>query len=255
MYAMIAFPLDVIKTNRIVGSQITKEAGENLPREMLSIYERGALSTGLYRGLAPAATLALLSGLNVAVGGKEIAFTPGNGLVAATATATIWTALYNPLVNLQTLKQVIRGSELEPKTYRQLISETGAARIVSLGLSAHLLRNLVIMQSFFMFKNTDFEPIQMLFGLGALLVSHPFEVARVMIVNGEKSRMIGSTASTLQSLYASEGIAGCYKGFIPRTLYTLPIMMAVGWSINTPNFNNTHIGQTLQSLNGGRQID
>ena len=43
MYQFIAYPLDVVKTNRIIGSQISKEAGENLPREMLTLYERGAL--------------------------------------------------------------------------------------------------------------------------------------------------------------------------------------------------------------------
>ena len=56
MYSYIANPLDVIKTNRILGTQISKEAGENLPREMLSLYERGAMQSGLYRGLVPAIT-------------------------------------------------------------------------------------------------------------------------------------------------------------------------------------------------------
>ena len=60
MYSYIANPLDVIKTNRILGTQISKEAGENLPREMLSLYERGAMQSGLYRGLVPAITYGIV---------------------------------------------------------------------------------------------------------------------------------------------------------------------------------------------------
>ena len=41
-----------MKTNRIIGTQITKEAGENLPREMIALYERNALQHGMYRGLS-----------------------------------------------------------------------------------------------------------------------------------------------------------------------------------------------------------
>ena len=52
MYQFIAYPLDVVKTNRILGTQISKEAGENLPREMVALYESGALQSGMYRGLA-----------------------------------------------------------------------------------------------------------------------------------------------------------------------------------------------------------
>ena len=52
MYQFIAYPLDVVKTNRILGTQISKEAGENLPREMVALYERGALQSGMYRGFA-----------------------------------------------------------------------------------------------------------------------------------------------------------------------------------------------------------
>jgi len=52
-YSFFAYPLDVIKANRIVSSPLAKEAGENLPRELVALYERGALSRGFYRGLVP----------------------------------------------------------------------------------------------------------------------------------------------------------------------------------------------------------
>ena len=55
----------MIKTNRIVNSPLTKGAGENLPREFVSLYERGNLRTGLFRGLLP--------GLGATIFWKEVA--------------------------------------------------------------------------------------------------------------------------------------------------------------------------------------
>lgn len=51
MYGVLSYPLDVIKVNRIVQSSFAKENGENLPRELVSLYERGLVEKGLYRGL------------------------------------------------------------------------------------------------------------------------------------------------------------------------------------------------------------
>ena len=39
--------------------------------------------------------------------------------------------------------------------------------------------------------------------------------------------MIGSTLSTLQSVYAAEGVAGLYKGFIPRSIHAFPVLFAL----------------------------
>ena len=56
-------PLDVVKTNRIVGSEISRQAGESLPRELTAIFERGAFKNGMYRGLLPMFTqTAIFSG-------------------------------------------------------------------------------------------------------------------------------------------------------------------------------------------------
>ena len=104
----------------------------------------------------------------------------------------------------------------------------------TLGITAHLVRNIALWNSLVLYKHTDYEPVQLLFGLGALLISHPFEVARVLIVNGEKSRLVGSTVATLQSLYAAEGVAGLYKGYIPRTIHQLPVLMGIGYVVTTP---------------------
>ena len=53
MYQFLTYPLDVIKTNRILGTPLAKEAGEAIPKEFLTLYELGMFRTGLYRGFAP----------------------------------------------------------------------------------------------------------------------------------------------------------------------------------------------------------
>ena len=65
------------------------------------------------------------------------------------------------------------------------------------------------------------------FALTALLASHPFEVARVLIVNHES----GELRATLRSLWQSEGLVGLYRGFVPRALHLIPL--AVGASVLT----------------------
>jgi len=39
--------------------------------------------------------------------------------------------------------------------------------------------------------------------------------------------MVGSTFSTLQGMYNAEGVAGLYKGFIPRTIHMFPLLFSL----------------------------
>jgi hypothetical protein len=71
-----------------------------------------------------------------------------------------------------------------------------------------------------------------MFSLGALISSHPFEVARTMIINGETSHLTGQCFRTLQGLYMTEGIAGLYRGFIPRAIYQFPILMTANFALD-----------------------
>jgi hypothetical protein len=52
MLALLAYPFDVIKTNRILNTPLSKEAGHNMGREFVSLYEQGGLSRGAFRGLS-----------------------------------------------------------------------------------------------------------------------------------------------------------------------------------------------------------
>lgn len=53
MYQLLTYPLDVIKTNRIVGTPLAKEAGEAIPKEFMTLSEVGGLRGGLFRGFVP----------------------------------------------------------------------------------------------------------------------------------------------------------------------------------------------------------
>lgn len=50
-FALLTYPLDIIKTNRILQTSLSKEGAESIPREFQALYEKGGLSRGLFRGL------------------------------------------------------------------------------------------------------------------------------------------------------------------------------------------------------------
>jgi len=67
-------------------------------------------------------------------------------------------------------------------------------RLVTLGYTAALMRNALFMTAFLpKTLGNEWLPMDAGFAFGAVLISHPFEVARVMIVCQEKERMFGST--------------------------------------------------------------
>ena len=41
-FALLTYPLDIIKTNRILQTSLSKEGGESLPRELSTLFEKGA---------------------------------------------------------------------------------------------------------------------------------------------------------------------------------------------------------------------
>jgi hypothetical protein len=181
----------VIKTNRIVNSPLTKGAGENLPREFVSLYERGNLKSGLFRGLLPS--------LGATFFWKEVANQSKNGLPVITL--VLGTLTLNPFANLVTKKQIVAQNEINPLSYKQIAFGNGVSgifRLFTLGLSAHIFRNFALSLALVPREyGSSFEPLQALYALGAILVSHPFEVARVLIVNNGEGRL----DATLTSLY------------------------------------------------------
>ena len=93
------------------------------------------------------------------------------------------------------MKQLVKGPE--PASYAQILKESGV-KLVTRGYTAHLGRNLFLASAFTpAYMGTDSQLSQLLFGFGAILASHPFEVARVLIANGETSHITGRTYATL----------------------------------------------------------
>ena len=52
MFHFLTYPLDVIKTNRILETSVAKQTGEFAPAELVAIFERGGLQNGAMRGLS-----------------------------------------------------------------------------------------------------------------------------------------------------------------------------------------------------------
>ena len=143
------------------------------------------------------------------------------------------TALTNWLDVMVTRRAMIKSTaDFEgPTSYaRMLAGPKTLMNTFTLGLVPALARNFFMCaalspQSF----GAQNELFTGMFALGAVAISHPFEVARVLIVNNEG----GSVRATLKALYNSEGVAGLYKGFIPRALMAVPMIVAYGQLINS----------------------
>ena len=106
MYQYIAYPFDVAKTNRIVGSSFNKECGDNLGKELVAMYERGQFRNGAFRGMAPLLGITLIQNQ---FGGFSFDVT-GMKLLACTT-------LTQPLNILMTQRQVINSTNFAEPSY------------------------------------------------------------------------------------------------------------------------------------------
>ncbi len=97
MYSVLTYPLDIIKTNRILQTSLSKEGAESIPKEFTALYEKGGLSRGLFRGFVIAYLAAFSQGQLT---------NPATGAVGAIAVTTIC----NPLSILNVHKQVYHNS-------------------------------------------------------------------------------------------------------------------------------------------------
>ena len=158
-------------------------------KELVAMYERGQFRNGAYRGMLP---LFGITAINNVFGGFSFDVT---GIKLLT-----YTTLAQPFNILMTHRQIINSSTFAEPSYKQVMANWGAnvPKLFTLGYTAALCRNAVLMVTFLpKTLGSDWMPLDAAFALGAILVSHPFEVARVLIVGQEKNRMIGSTLATL----------------------------------------------------------
>lgn len=165
---MLTYPLDIIKTNRILQTSLSREGAESIPREFTALYEKGGLSRGLFRGLF----VALLAA-NVQSG--DLDANSGYSLIPIA-----YTAATNPFSILQVHKQVFDNNQT--KSYKQIISQVGVHRLFTLGLFPSLARNFLLSAGFYLsFFDQAYSASSLLFAVGGVWLSHPFEVARVIL--------------------------------------------------------------------------
>ena len=169
-YQYIAYPFDVVKTNRIINSNFNKECGENLGRELVTLYERGSFRNGAYRGMAPLFGITVINNM---FGGFQFDAT-GMKLLLCTVAS-------QPLLNMMTMRQAVNLNSMSEPAYRSLTMQL--PRLCTLGFTAALTRNAFLMTAFLpKTLGNDWMPMDAGFAFGAVLLSHPFEVARTLIV-------------------------------------------------------------------------
>lgn len=179
------------------------------------MYERGQFRNGAYRGILP------LMGITAITN-----FSGANCFDPTGIKLLIATTLCQPLNTIMTHRQAINSTTFAEPSYRGVMKNWGAniPKLFTLGYTAALCRNALLMTAFLpKTLGNEWMPLDAAFAFGAVLVSHPFEVARTLIVCKEQNRMIGSTLSTLKGLYLNEGLAGLYRGFVPRTIHSFPL--------------------------------
>jgi hypothetical protein len=214
MYSVLTYPLDIIKTNRIIQSSLSKEGAESIPKEFQVLYEKGGLSKGLFRGLF----IGYLS-----VKAQEQVTSVQSGVLGAFALSVI----ANPFSILMVHKQAFTNAA--SKSYMQIANDIGYHRLFTLGLVPSLGRNILVSAGFLPgFLGQEYSPLNVIYALGGILLSHPFEVARVILQhNGASSGMFGDSLGVLRGLYSAEGIAGLYRGAVPRSIHLLPTIVTL----------------------------
>lgn len=123
-------------------------------------------------------------------------------------------------------KQVVQGGSEAP-SYGSILSKVNA-RIAMCGLVPTVFRNFILLLGIQPSKHGISNDLTTgILALGCITLSHPFEVARVH--QQYHGNMSLDFRSTLQDMMARDGVAGVYRGLIPRTLHLLPAYM--GWMI------------------------
>ncbi len=202
MYALVTYPLDVIKTHRILETNLHKTAGESIPKEFAALCEAGGMAQGAFRGLGSAAAIGIAA--------KMIPFK--DLWLAAPAIS----AVQNPLLVMQVYKQQLGIS------YGEAAAKAGSGMFTR-GLIPLAIRNYFLLYSVYPSQNgINYTPYNVALAVGSIVISHPFEVCRVLL---HADKGWNGFHGTLNTLYNQEGLAGFYRGFAPRFIQLLPLLL------------------------------
>jgi len=89
-------------------------------------------------------------------------------------------------------------------------------------------------------NGVDYTPVSVLYGLGGILLSHPFEIARVQLQYLDKTSTFGGSLKIIKGVFAIEGLGGLYRGAVPRVLNLLPAL------VSTATFQRHYFLQSLE---------
>ena len=71
-------------------------------------------------------------------------------------------------------------------------------------------------------EGIQYGPLNLLFVIGAVAISHPFEVVRIKAQYEGAQGIFGSSWKEFKGIYNLHGYEGLYVGFLPRALYLVP---------------------------------
>ena len=201
LHSFFTYPLDVIKTNRMVGSKMSLQAHGSLQLEMVALQQGG----NMWRGMLMALPLKRIS-----------MYYSGNSIDYFCGLFTM--ALLNPLFVMQTKMQIVASEQVSQLSYAQVMKNLNV-KMLYLGVGANFCSNAAISAGFYpMWTGMNDYATHGIAAVAGCIFSHPFEVARAMIVNNGS----GNALLTLKDLFMAEGVSGLFRGFVPRTLTLAP---------------------------------
>ena len=113
----------------------------------------------------------------VASGVNGLFATPEGNALAGIAISVI----HNPLQVLIVHKQAIQR-EGQILSYRDIVKQSNMGKLFTLGLIPSIIRNAFLSVAFLpTMMGYTYEPAVAIYCLGAIVLSHPFEVARTII--------------------------------------------------------------------------
>ena len=124
---------------------------------------------------------------------------------------------------MQVHKQVVQSAGAST-SYGSIFAKTNVG-LITMGLVPTFFRNFILLSALQPSKHGIADDTSsVVLAVGAITLSHPFEVARVH--QQYHMDMNLDFRPTMNTLYAKEGVAGLYRGLIPRTIHMVPAYMA-----------------------------
>mmetsp|Transcript_8268 Transcript_8268/g.7675 ORF Transcript_8268/g.7675 Transcript_8268/m.7675 type:complete len:136 (-) Transcript_8268:155-562(-) len=130
-------------------------------------------------------------------------------------------------------KQAIanHASVHKPLTYLELLKDSSGfnpLRLFTLGMIPAFVRNSILGAAVLTGDHgVCYTPFNSILVLGALALSHPFELAKIKCQYEHGNSLFGPSWNILKEAYGREGLGGLYRGFIPRAMFMFPLLLTI----------------------------